>query len=70
MLHVHHASWYISLPSLHDYDVKMPNFLFYRGINIFFLFVNLDIVLRNSTSGGFAYKIKSVEVIAKKIKGI
>ena len=24
-LHVHHAFLYISLPSLHDYDVKMPN---------------------------------------------
>ena len=30
-LHVHHAFLYISLPSLHDYDVKMPNFTFYRG---------------------------------------
>ena len=29
--HVHHAFLYISLPSLHDYDVKMPNFTFYRG---------------------------------------
>ena len=27
-LHVHHAFLYISLPSLHDYDVKMPNFTF------------------------------------------
>ena len=31
ILHVHHAFLYISLPSLHDYDVKMPNFTFYRG---------------------------------------
>ena len=31
ILHVHHASLYISLPSLHDYDVKMPNFMMYRG---------------------------------------
>ena len=30
-LHVHHAFLYISLPSLHDYDVKMPNFTFYGG---------------------------------------
>ena len=30
-LHVHHTFWYISLPSLHDYDVKMPNFTFYGG---------------------------------------
>ena len=28
-LHVHHAFLYISLPSLHDYDVKMPNFTIY-----------------------------------------
>ena len=26
ILHVHHAFWYISLPLLHDYDMKMPNF--------------------------------------------
>ena len=30
ILHVHHAFLYISLPSLHDYDVKMPNFTMYR----------------------------------------
>ena len=30
-LHVHHAFLYISLPSLHDYDGKMPNFTFYGG---------------------------------------
>ena len=27
-LHGHHAFLYISLPSLHDYDVKWPNFKF------------------------------------------
>ena len=31
ILHVHHAFWNISLPSLHDYDMKMPNFTMYRG---------------------------------------
>ena len=40
-LHVHHAFWFISLPSLHDYDLKMPNCKFYRGhkqatTNLFF----------------------------------
>ena len=40
-LHVHHAFLYISLPSLHDYDVKMPNCKFYEGrkqatTNLFF----------------------------------
>ena len=40
-LHVHHVFLYISLPSLHDYDVKMPNCKFYGGrkqatTNLFF----------------------------------
>ena len=30
IFHVHHAFLYISLPSLHDYDVKMPNSTLYR----------------------------------------
>ena len=30
-LHVHHVFLYISLPSLHDYDVKVPNFSFCGG---------------------------------------
>ena len=30
-LHVQHTFLYISLPSLHDYDVKMRNFTFYGG---------------------------------------
>ena len=30
-LHVHHAFLYISFLFLHDYDVKMTNFAFYRG---------------------------------------
>ena len=29
-LHVHRAFLHISLPVLHDCDVKMPNFAFYR----------------------------------------
>ena len=28
-LHVHHAFLYFSLSSLHDYDVKIPNFTFF-----------------------------------------
>ena len=40
-LHVHHAFLYISLPSLHECDVKMPNCKFYGGrkqatTNLFF----------------------------------
>jgi len=30
-LHVHHTILYISLPFLHDYDVKIPHFMFYTG---------------------------------------
>ena len=28
-LHAYQLFWYISLPSLHDYDVKMPNIAFF-----------------------------------------
>ena len=31
ILHAHHAFLYISLPSLQDYDVKLPNCTFYGG---------------------------------------
>ena len=30
-LHVHHAFLYISLPSLHVYNVKVPDFTYCRG---------------------------------------
>ena len=30
-LHVHHTFLHISFPFLHDYDVKIPNFVFYGG---------------------------------------
>ena len=30
-LHVHHAFLHLSLLSLHDYDVKMPDFTLYGG---------------------------------------
>ena len=33
-LHVHHALLYISLPFVHDYGVKMPNFVFYGMENV------------------------------------
>ena len=49
-LQVHHPFLYISLPSLHEYDVKMPNFTFCRGrehntTTFFFLFLYFDTVL-------------------------
>ena len=31
ILFMHHAFLHICVQSLHDYDVKMPNFTFYRG---------------------------------------
>ena len=41
-LYVHYAFLYISLPSLHYYNVKVPNFTFFRGqehkTTIFFSF--------------------------------
>ena len=46
-------------PFLYDYDVKMPNFTFY-GVRkqvrtkFYFFSLNLDMVPRNSTTGGFA----------------
>ena len=59
-LHVHHVLLYTSLPFLHDYDVKIPNFVFMfsggretSNDHIFVLFLNLDKALRNSTLGGF-----------------
>ena len=61
ILHAHLPFLYISLPSLHDYDVKMPNFTLYRGRTytsddeLFSLFLNLEMVLRISTLGRFAY---------------
>ena len=53
-LHVHYTFWYISLPSLHDQDVKFPDGKFCGGCkdtitNFFFLFVNLGAVSKSST---------------------
>ena len=58
-LHEHHAFLYISLPSQHDYDVKMSNCKFYGGrkqatTNLLFLSLNLSAVLKKSTPGKFA----------------
>ena len=50
-----HAILYISLPLLHDYDMKFPTFtLPFYGVgerntkSFFFLFLNSDTVLSNS----------------------
>ena len=44
-------SWYISLPSLYDYHVKMPNFTFcgkreHKTTTLFFLFPHFDTLFR------------------------
>ena len=50
-LHVHHAFLYISLPSFHDYNMKVqvPNFMLSSRTgtqhNFLFLFLNFDTVL-------------------------
>ena len=42
-LHLHHVFLHISLPSLHNYDVNLPNFMFYERqehmTTIFFFFL-------------------------------
>ena len=56
-LHVHHAILYISLPSLHDLDMKRPNFTrpLYEEVEhdtkIFYLI--LDTVFSDSTPENF-----------------
>ena len=47
-LHVHHAFLYISLPSLHDYYVKMPKFC--GGRKQATTNLNLSAVLKKLTS--------------------
>jgi len=32
-LHVHHTFLYISLPGLHNYDVKLPNLTLMEDVN-------------------------------------
>ena len=55
-LHVHHAFLYISLPSLHDYDVKMPDCKSYGGrkqatTNLFFSLLTCIRSSRNQLQG-------------------
>ena len=48
-LHLHHVFLHISLPSLHNYDVNLPNFMFYEQrehmTTIFFFFLWTQTVL-------------------------
>ena len=59
-LYVHQAFLYIFLPFLRDYDVKIPNFVFYGErkqvmTKFLFRFLNSNMVTWNLKSGGFAY---------------
>ena len=73
-LHVHHAFLYISLPLLHDYDVKMPSFTFSGGrkqtTTSFFLFLNLSAVPDKSTPGKLDYisYFQRIEINATKLE--
>ena len=55
ILHVKHALLYISSPSLHDYDVKIPNFMLEdvnKGRRIFLSLFKLELGLpKKSTQG-------------------
>ena len=68
--HVHHTFLYISFPFLHNYDVKMPHFAFYRGrkqaTTKFISLSELEYCPWNSASGGFAYNWQSKWIIALK----
>ena len=74
-LHTHHACLYISLPLLHDYDVKMPCFTFYGGRKtsddkLLFFFLNLSTVPKKSTPGKLAYisYFQQIEINATKLE--
>ena len=59
-LHVCHTLLYISLPFLHNYNLKMPNFAFYGEhkqamIKFYSQNLNLDMVHTNSIPVGFTH---------------
>ena len=58
-LHVHHTFWHNSLPSLHDYDVKVPYFTFSGGrkqaTTNFLCFSKLKYGPQETNSRTFAY---------------
>ena len=57
---MHHTFLYSSLPFLHNYALAMPNFACYGErkqtlTKFIFLFLNLDMVLKNSAPVGFTF---------------
>ena len=69
-LHVQHSFLYISFPSLHNYDVKLPNFTIIEKLRkrrrISLSLFELGFLFRDSTPGEFAHiwKSKRVKIIA------
>ena len=65
--HVHHAFLYISLPSLHEYDMKLPFFCCIASTEFSFSFLNLDMVLSSvlwsELQGACLYLTKWVGII-------
>ena len=65
--------FYIPLPSLQGHDVKMTDFTFNRGRKnadeeSFFLFLNLDMVLRNSIPGSRRVRLHLTNVLISHFK--
>ena len=55
--HVYQSYYIFLCPFLHEQDMKIPNMTFYGSNDeILFLFLNLDMVPRNSNTGVFAYQ--------------
>ena len=65
--------FYIPLPSLQGHDVKMTDFTFNRGRKnaneeSFFLFLNFDMVLRNSIPGSRRVRLHLTNVLISHFK--
>ena len=68
----HYTFLYIFLPSMHDFEVKLPNFTFYGerqtdDVELSLLFNSeLGYALRSSTTGEFVWQTKGVAIIKLK----
>ena len=68
----HYTFLYIFLPSMHDFEVKLPNFTFYAerqtdDVELSLLFNSeLGYALRSSTTGEFVWQTKGVAIIKLK----
>ena len=72
--HAHHAFLYISLPSLHDYNVNLPNFMFVEEGNkntttfFFFSWTLMQSFRFNSKQIANIWRIKRDEISAIKFE--